>query len=496
MTIRTLASIALALCIALPSSTFAGSGHEHEMGRPEEPQFDGHGRQIGTDAGPLFDQDGRQIAPGLEAGFEPEAGLEPARQDQFEAAFPPTELEPSQTPRTGEPRSAPAQHARDGRLMVEQPSERPATIDALRHADLAHPETVFGESRRSAGDEHFSLRIDPKEAAAVEMAVRDFEASFTPTGLSRSAPRVGRVMKLPPDPTAPGWRLFFTQYTSGAKTWLGRNQSAILRMGYYAESPTMPFAGNVLYLEGLSDSMRNHDPLFAELSNAGYRVIAFDYFGQGRSSGQMNWTRLESARHPGTEIASIARLAWNIFARKDAASEPVAGKKIVMGWSTGGLAAYQAAQRGDADAVIVIAPAVNGVKLLSLKSLRASLHLKLSDLTHADYRREPNPHVDPIKPSAPSLVPAFVLNLIKTAWRSGSWRISDKIPGLALLSGDSDPLVNGRRTAAALARNAPHFRVVRYADSAHEIHNETRSIREAATREILAFLARFRSAAR
>lgn len=57
-----------------------------------------------------------------------------------------------------------------------------------------------------------------------------------------------------------------------------------IRMGYYPEQGV--FKGNILYYEGLGDSMLNHAPLFEKLSQNGYRVIAFDYMGQGGSSGK------------------------------------------------------------------------------------------------------------------------------------------------------------------------------------------------------------------
>src|SRR6185312_33467 len=53
---------------------------------------------------------------------------------------------------------------------------------------------------------------------------------------------------------------------------------------------TGPLKACVLYLEGLGDSIMNHRPLFSNLNQNGYRVIAFDYMGQGGSQGSMNLT--------------------------------------------------------------------------------------------------------------------------------------------------------------------------------------------------------------
>ena len=54
-----------------------------------------------------------------------------------------------------------------------------------------------------------------------------------------------------------------------------------LRMGYLPEAKNSTFKGCVIYLEGLSDSIMNHQPLYQKLSEAGYRVLMFDYLGQG-----------------------------------------------------------------------------------------------------------------------------------------------------------------------------------------------------------------------
>ena len=67
-----------------------------------------------------------------------------------------------------------------------------------------------------------------------------------------------------------------------------------LRAGLF-HSKTLPHKANVLYLEGLADSMFNHDKLINTLSRAGYQVIAFDYPGQGGSEGSMSQTRITAS---------------------------------------------------------------------------------------------------------------------------------------------------------------------------------------------------------
>ena len=124
-----------------------------------------------------------------------------------------------------------------------------------------------------------------------------------------------------------------------------------IRAGYLPHKGE--FKGNILYFQGLGDSMLNHDPLFIKLSREGFRVIAFDYMGQGGSSGSMNKTRIQF-------IPWIGERIWNRFAyRKNEFQE-----KTVIGWSTGGLAAYLAATESKADKVILIAPGLAPRKIV------------------------------------------------------------------------------------------------------------------------------------
>jgi hypothetical protein len=123
----------------------------------------------------------------------------------------------------------------------------------------------------------------------------------------------------------------FIQEGDGKLDQLQHSQvSALIRQGYIPESPDRACKGNILYLEGLSDSMQDHLPLFKMLSAAGYRVIAFDYMGQGGS-------RNGDASADNIRIEDIPSLGEQVYQRFH---NPRCGKKIIMGWSLGGLAAY------------------------------------------------------------------------------------------------------------------------------------------------------------
>lgn len=250
-----------------------------------------------------------------------------------------------------------------------------------------------------------------------------------------------------------------------------------IRAGYLPHKGT--FKGNIMYYQGLGDSMLNHDPLFRKIASAGYRVIAFDYMGQGGSTGSMNRTRIEY-------IPWIGERIWKKFAI-NLSSFP---QKTILGWSTGGLAAYLSASQNRVDKVILIAPGIAPRKIvgegiwndipneITLESLTTDLY----------YGQEVNPHREEIKPNSPVKVPLFSLNLLKTAHEMEKKKIPSRVKGFVLLSGKEDTYVNAMKTRQILRKNAAHIKIKSYEGALHEIDNERREIREVAHDDILTFL--------
>ncbi|MBS1959566.1 MAG: alpha/beta fold hydrolase [Bdellovibrionales bacterium] len=216
-----------------------------------------------------------------------------------------------------------------------------------------------------------------------------------------------------------------------------------IRAGYVEENKDVAFRGNVIYFEGLTDSMRNHDPLFKTLANEGYRVIAFDYMGQGGSEGKVNNTRIEG-------IPTIGAAIWKKYATDLAAHS----KRTIIGWSTGGLAAYYAASLGQADRVILIAPGISPKNAITItaKSLSAAWNTQ-------DYREN---HPDGISPHSPTFVPLFAYDLLTKAKASRkTWSIPASVDGLVLLSDSKDKYVNAEETRTAVAnKTSGRFEVV------------------------------------
>lgn len=250
---------------------------------------------------------------------------------------------------------------------------------------------------------------------------------------------------------------------------VGRGRTLALRAGYRPEAPGVPFRGDLLYLEGFADSMMNHGPYFDALNAAGYRVVSFDYPGQGGSPGSMNQLRMQ-------DIVDLGGAALARYGRGE-------GPRAVLGWSTGGLAAYMMAHQGRADRVVMLAPGIH-VRFVVGKLGKATLET----LTSRRFPPGEDPHVDPIRQGLPALVPGFAQSLVRTAYASHRWTLPAGVRGLAFLTGPGDRYVRGAASAQVLAAKAPGVTRVELPESWHEPDNEVEPIRQQVIARTLAFL--------
>ena len=142
----------------------------------------------------------------------------------------------------------------------------------------------------------------------------------------------------------------------------------------------------------------------------------------------------------------------------------------VLGWSTGGLAAYDMVRSGNGerktfawgkvDTVVLIAPGIHTKKVIVIsKETLTSNKDKI--------------HLEGIKPTSPAWIAMFSANLVWTAKQSQDWKIDPEVRGLVLVSGSEDRYVDGKKTIDTICRNAPRFEVVKYENALHEIDNET-----------------------
>ncbi len=276
----------------------------------------------------------------------------------------------------------------------------------------------------------------------------------------------------------------FTIETWDSLSIFNKKLNVNIRSGYLSENKNVPFRGNIIYFEGLGDSMLNHMPLFSKLTNSGYRVIAFDYMGQGGSSGSMNDTRI-------SEIGKLGDKIWNLHAR-DLTNYP---KKNIIGWSTGGLAAFlHAKYNSSVNNIVLIAPGIApNIKVGEQDILKFKFNqITLESLTTQTYNdNEINPHIDPIYPQSPLHVLDFAYDLTSTAFINRYTRIRSDVNGFVLLSGDNDTYVDAQETYSIFKSIAPQFSVLQYPNTLHEIDNEAEPYGPMSHQDILNFLNKF-----
>lgn len=246
-----------------------------------------------------------------------------------------------------------------------------------------------------------------------------------------------------------------------------KNKVTKIRAGFLKANPAKSFKGNVLYYQGLGDSMLNHDPLFEVLVNEGFRVIAFDYMGQGGSSGTMNHTTIKNINELGDQV--IAK-----FKRGS-------GKYHLIGWSTGGLAAYRKAyfdQGKEIKSMALIAPGIAPNFLVGEGLFNWPIdEITLRTLTTNRFIGVNDPHEDPIHPKSPLYVPMFATNIQKVSLIARrKWTMPQSVAATVFLSGKNDTYVNAKKTKTTLKYKAPHFKIVQYPQALHEIDNEKEEI--------------------
>lgn len=259
------------------------------------------------------------------------------------------------------------------------------------------------------------------------------------------------------------------------------SHSVSIRNGFLAENSSVPFRGNVIYYQGLGDSMLNHMPLFKKLTNEGFRVIAFDYMGQGGSSGSMNDTRIH-------EIGKLGDIIW----RKHARNLKQFPHKNIIGWSTGGLAAYvEGINNPQVKKVALIAPGIAPNKIVGEQD---PCHLKFNQITLESLTSQTyapgikNPHLEGIKPKSPLNVPLFSIDLLTTAAKYAKKSVPTRLAGLVLLSGDEDTYVDAAKTRRIINEKAHHFEMKQYPHTLHEIDNEREPAQTSAHQDIIDFL--------
>ncbi|RDH44411.1 alpha/beta hydrolase [Zooshikella ganghwensis] len=181
--------------------------------------------------------------------------------------------------------------------------------------------------------------------------------------------------------------------------------------------------GDILFLHGHADRLDNHPTLFNTWTQAGFRVISFDWPSHGLSR------TMPIDTFTFDELAAIA-----ILVEKQTAAEKER-PLILAGWSFGGLVATRISQQANLHrifsrpltALLLITPGI-AVHPFSGGDGVA----RLSTLTN-----NPNPPVaGPPSPALPIQNPLFAIRLLAAAWQAQQQALPQKLPTFIALAGD------------------------------------------------------------
>lgn len=244
------------------------------------------------------------------------------------------------------------------------------------------------------------------------------------------------------------------------------------------EWPSPEAKGTIVIVHGLGEHIGRHASLAAFLNGRGWRVVAYDQRGHGRSGGGRG--RLRRADDLLTDLATVL----------DAVRAEHPGPLVLLGHSMGGLAAARfvaealapqpASWSRPVDALVLSSPAIDSGLSGAQRALLAVLHPLAPDLAVANgvrpewvsrdaavvaaYRADPQVH-DRV---TPRLVRFIVDGGPVVLERAARWRV----PTL-LLYGGSDRTISPAGSAAfAAAAPAKVVTTRAFGPLVHEVFNE------------------------
>lgn len=230
---------------------------------------------------------------------------------------------------------------------------------------------------------------------------------------------------------------------------------------------------SILYLPGFGDSFLNHIPFFDILAREGYEIVGFDYPGSGSARGSLSKMRIIGNKEH--ELRTIAKFVWEILGTNKE-------KKIALSWCIGSLVALQLAYEKWLTHNIMLAPSyksrVGTAFLFDREKHLSSINNKNDDT-----------HIIPIRPRNPLQVLPFSLNIKISARKIEKLKIPQTVKGLVFATADKDEFIHGGEyLKRRVQETAPHFEIVDFSDSKHEIHNESVEIRDRALQKIIHWL--------
>ena len=233
--------------------------------------------------------------------------------------------------------------------------------------------------------------------------------------------------------------------------------------------------GDVLFLTGFADRADNHGPLFRQITDAGFRVISFDYPSHGETQcWNLNF-------HDFSTLLTLTEFI--LHKPKFKSDRPL----VLIGWSTGGLMAYRMVQRGylpsrQITGLVLLAPGIY-VRKVPGEQGYVTLESLLSNPTP--------PHMGPIKPKSPLHYPLFGSTIVLNSVLARAQKVP-KLPTLMIL-GDTelDEYVETKKIIKwykKIKTKNEHFEAFQCPGSKHELDNEIEPIGKSVRQKIVNFI--------
>ena len=245
--------------------------------------------------------------------------------------------------------------------------------------------------------------------------------------------------------------------------------------------------GDILYLHGFGDRLDNHGPLFDTWSNAGFRVISFDYPSHGETEGTS------------INLITFRRLAELAQTVERATRQDLQRPLLLAGWSTGGLLAIRMVQsltfksfERKPKGLILFAPGISVYTVVGKPSFRYPLgEITTDSLTHDPVP----PHRGDIKPKSPGSTPFFGATIKLNSFLSQIQSFPRNLPTLIFVAGGKDDqYANSDALKSWIAKQKadPLINIfgVDVPGARHEIDNETSEYGGPSTRIISADFAK------
>lgn len=247
------------------------------------------------------------------------------------------------------------------------------------------------------------------------------------------------------------------------------DRDLVVHMGVYVKPdlPTQHPKGDIIFLHGYGDQFLNHLPLFGKWTEAGFRVISFDFPSHGKTTGKL-WKDLSFISLK--EIVAIAGRVEKEFHSRE--KIPL----FLAGWSVGGLMAIRAVQ---SDWAKFFTRPISGLLLLAPA---VAVHYCVGNLfcqiTNETLTHNQNLFSREISPKIPFLRPYFLAHMLWQIKNIKEMKIDSTIPVLTIFGGEKEDVYiktkEAKKWVANQVKKGSRIFTVSCTGARHELDNEAK----------------------